>query len=224
MFRKFAKIICVALLCIMMLSTFASCNKDNTPDGYQLIACEGDEFRLYVPQSWQSSVKGGITSAIYSMDDNVTVSVYVADDAGELSIEEYWALCNEKLGAELKDYSWSGKSEKTVLGGKAAYKYVYSAKAILVDETTNDATEVTYKYMQVMAQNSGKTYVLLYSAPEDKYDAHVEDIEGDADGAGVIPYFVFAEAYHSKDNDKQYSDKVERLATALLTHVSYFLR
>ena len=205
--KKFVKIMSLVLACVMVLVSLVSCN-DNTPDGYQLIACEGDEFRLYVPLSWQSSTKGGITSAIYSMDDNVTVSVYVADDAGELSIEEYWTLCNEKLSAELKDYSWSGKGEKTVLGGKAAYKYVYSAKATLIDETTGDAGDVTYKYMQVMAQNAGKTYVLLYSAPEDKYDDHVEEIEGDADGAGVIPYFVFAEAYHSDDNDKQYSDKV----------------
>ena len=205
--KNFVKILSLALVCVMMLGALVSCN-DSTPDGYQLIACEGDEFRLYVPSGWQSSTKGGITSAIYSMDDNVTVSVYVADDAGELSLEEYWTLCDQKLGAELCDYSWSGKSEKTVLGGKAAYKYIYSAKATLIDQATGNKSEVTYKYMQVMAQNAGKIYVLLYSAPEDKYDDHVEEIEGDADGAGVIPYFVFAEAYHSDDNDKQYSDKV----------------
>ena len=207
MLKNRVKILCLALVCAMMLGALVSCN-DNTPDGYQLIACEGDEFRLYVPQSWQSSVKGGITSAIYSMDDNVTVSVYVADDAGELSVEDYWTLCDAKLGAELEDYSWSGKIEKTVLGGKAACKCVYTAKATLVDQTTGEAGEVTYKYMQVMARNGDKMYVVLYSAPEDKYDGHVEEIEGDADGAGVIPYFVFAEAYHSDDNDKQYSDKV----------------
>ena len=95
-----------------------------------------------------------------------------------------------------------------MLGGKAAYKYIYSAKATLIDQATGNKSDVTYKYMQVMAQNAGKTYVLLYSAPEYKYDDHVEEIEGDADGAGVIPYFVFASAYHSDDNDKQYSDKV----------------
>lgn len=207
MFKNFIRLICVVLVCVMTMCVLASCN-DNTPDGYQLIACEGDEFRLYVPQSWQSSTKGGITSAIYSIDDNVTVSVYVADDANGLSAEDYWALCDSKLKGELDGYSWSGKSEKVVLGGKAAYKCVYTAKATLVDHATGDMSEITYKYMQVMARNGDKMYVLLYSAPEDKYDSHVEDIEGDADGAGVIPYFVFADAYHSDNNDKKYSDKV----------------
>ena len=191
----------------MMLATLTACN-DGTPDGYQLIACEGDEFRLYVPSGWQSSAKGGITSAIYSMDDNVTVSVYVADDAGELSLEEYWTLCDQKLSAELDDYSWSGKSEKTVLGGKAAYKYVYSAKATLVDHATGNTSQQAYKYMQVNAIYNGKMYVLLYSAPEDKYDTHVATVEGNADGEGIIPYFSFASAYYSDDADKQYSDKV----------------
>ena len=208
MTKRITRIICLTLLCVMVLTALAACSNDNTPDGYQLIACEGDKFRLYVPAGWQSSTKGGITSAIYSMDDNVTVSVYVADDAGELSVEEYWALCDSKLKAELDGYEWSGKTEKKVLGGKAAQKCVYTAKVSLVDHTTGEISEVAYKYMQVMTKHDGQMYVLLYSAPEDKYDAHVEEIEGDAEGAGVIPYFVFADAYHSDGNDNEYSDKV----------------
>lgn len=208
MFRKFAKIICVALLCIMMLSTLASCNKDNTPDGYQLIACEGDCFRLYVPKQWLSNTDGGVTGAIYSMDENVAVTVYEADDAGELSLEEYWALCDSKLKSTFDEYQWNGKVEKTVLGGKAAYKCVYTAKQSLVDHETGEINDTVYKYMQVTAIYEGKTYVLLYSAPEDKYDAHVEEIEGNADGEGIIPYFVFSSPYHSNDNDKEYSEDV----------------
>lgn len=208
MYRKIARIICIALVCVATMGTLASCNKDNTPDGYQLIACEGDKFRLYVPTQWMSSTQGGITSAIYSMDDNVTVSVYVADDAGELSVEDYWTLCDSKLKAELDAYSWSGKGEKTVLGGKAAYKCVYSANVTLLDHSTGETSDVTYKYMQVMAIHDGEMYVLLFSAPEELYDKHVATVEGNADGEGIIPYFAFSTAYHSDEADKQYSDKV----------------
>jgi len=208
MFAKKIKVLAIIFACLMLMSVLVSCNQDNTPDGYQLIACEGDKFRLYVPASWQSNAKGGITSAIYSMDDNVTVSVYVADDAGDMTAEQYWAACMSRLGHELENFSWSGKTEKAVLGGKAAIKTVYSAKATLMNHSTGKLTEVTYKYMQVMAKHDGEMYVLLYSSPEDRYDAHVAEIEGDSNGAGIIPYFVFAEAYHSDDNDKQFSSDV----------------
>ncbi len=209
MFLKKSKILAIAFVMLMLVSCLVSCSQDNTPDGYKLVACEGDKFRFYVPQSWQASDRGGITSAVYAMDQNVTVSVYAADDAGELSAEEYWALCNEKLGAELKDYSWSEKTEKTVLGGKAAIKTVYSAKLTLLDHTTGKTSDVAYKYMQVMARHDSKMYVMLYSAPEELYDAHVEEMEGNADGVGMMPYFVFADAYHSDDNNKEFSSNVK---------------
>ncbi|MBQ4091206.1 MAG: DcrB-related protein [Clostridia bacterium] len=202
------RIIGALLLCTLILCAFVSCSQDNVPEGYQLIACEGDEFRLYVPAGWQSSSAGGITSAIYSMDYNVTVSVYVASDAGELPLEEYWALCDGKMSAELEEYSAEDKIEKVILGGKAAIKTVYSAKHTLIDaEGKPQKTE--YKYMQVTAKHNENTFVLLYSAPADKYDTFAGVVEGDAEGAGIIPYFVFAEPYHSADNNKQYSNDVE---------------
>ena len=207
MLTRISKILAAALLCIMLVSTLASCNTDNGPDGYQLIACEGDEFRLYVPSSWQSSTSGGITSAIYSMDDNVTVSVYKVDDAEDMTAEQYWAYCDAKYKEAYAEYSWQGKTEKAVLGGKAAIKTVYTVKRRVVDQTTGEASEVTYKYMQFTVRN-GDMFVMLYSAPEDKYEAHLEDVEGDSEGAGIVPYFVFAEAYHTDDNNKEFSGDV----------------
>lgn len=208
MLKLTKKIIGAVLLCALLVCALASCSQDNVPEGYQLVACEGDEFRLYVPLGWQSSTKGGITSAIYSMDNNVTVSVYEVSDAEDLTVEEYWALCDAQMKTELYEYTASEKIEKAILGGKAAIKTVYAAKHTLVDEKTGEPATVEYKYMQITAKHNGKTFVLLYSAPADKYDTFVETVEGDANGVGTIPYFVFAEAYHSSDNDKEYSDDV----------------
>lgn len=206
MIKSFTKILALLLVSIMLASSLVSCNKDDTPEGYQLIACEGDQFRLYVPtQGWMPNTAGGVTSAFFSQAENTSVSVYKADDAGERSLEEYWTYCSEKYASELDEYSFIG-SEKCILGGQAARKYIFTAKNYYLDNE-NAWSRITYKFMQVMAKYNGDTYILVYSAPEDYYDSHASEIEGDENGAGVIPYFTFAEPYVS-DEKKEYSDKV----------------
>ena len=53
MFVKIKRIAAIILAVLMLASILTGCKKSDVPDGYQLIACEGDEFRLYVPtQGW----------------------------------------------------------------------------------------------------------------------------------------------------------------------------
>jgi hypothetical protein len=186
----------------MLIMSFASCAKSDVPDGYQLAVCEGDKFRLYVPtQGWMPNVTGGVSGAFSSLEENASVSVYIADDAGDMSLEEYWSYCDAKYAEIYKEYSSADKSEKLVLGGQPAQKNVYQAKM-----TVEGVTE-TYKFMQVTAIYEGEMYILLYTSPEKHYDSHLEELEGNADGEGIIPYFIFAEPY-SSDEDKKFSDKV----------------
>ncbi|MBQ8410015.1 MAG: hypothetical protein IJY39_14240 [Clostridia bacterium] len=203
----FKKGVAWALLCIILIGALASCGaQSGVPDGYQLIACEGDCFRLYVPTGWTSNSWSGVTGAFYSMAENASVSVYVADDAAEMTAEEYWEYSNEMLAGSLTEYSFSGKTEKAVLGGQPAVKASYSAKVSVKDD--GETVETVYKFLQVMARYGGEMYILLYSAPEEYYDSHVEAVEGDSDGKGIIPYFVFAEPYRSEEK-KEYADDVE---------------
>jgi len=205
MSSKIKRIAAVLLLLTMLVSALTACSNSDVPEGYQLVACEGDQFRLYVPTQWTPNTTGGVTSAYYSASAGVSVNVTVADDAGELSVEEYWNKCNENFKSSLKDYEWSGKHETMVLGGKPAYKYVYTAKITLVNGEKSET--VDYKFMQVMSRYEDELYVFVYSAPLESYDAYLETVEGDSDGAGILPYFVFAEPYKNEE-DKKYSDKV----------------
>ncbi|MBE6685351.1 MAG: DUF1795 domain-containing protein [Ruminococcaceae bacterium] len=205
MSSKIKRIAAALLLLAMLTSAFAACSNSDVPDGYQLVACEGDCFRLYVPTQWTPNTAGGVTSAYYSASAGVSVGVTVADDAGELSVEEYWNKCNENFASSLKDYEWSGKHETMVLGGKPAYKYVYTASVTVVNGEKSET--LSYKFMQVMARYEDELYVFVYSAPLESYDAYLETVEGDSDGAGILPYFVFAEPYDDGE-DKKYSDKV----------------
>ena len=207
---KKLRFISLILACVALIGALAACSQDKVPDGYQLVVCEGDEFRLYVPTQWLPNTQSGMTGAIYSTDENSSVYVYVAQDAADMSVEEYWAVCAEKYKNELSGYTGAEKCQKTTLGGQPAYKYVFEAKSVFSEKNDSEAlVPVTYKYMQVMAKYKGKMYVLIYSAPEKHYDTHVIEVEGDSKGVGIIPYFEFAEPYHSKDNDKEFSDKVQ---------------
>ena len=82
--KRTAKFVLALILCLLMIFPLASCAKSDVPDGYQLVACEGDCFRLYVPTQWVPNTASGVTGAFYSSVDAASVAVYVADDAGEL--------------------------------------------------------------------------------------------------------------------------------------------
>ena len=205
---KTIKTISALILCFIMILPLASCAKSDIPEGYQLVACEGDGFRLYVPTQWVPNNTSGVTGAFYSSVDAASIAVYVADDAGELTASEYWSLCNEKYEKELEEYKPIDKSEKIVLGGQPAEKRVFTAKRTVYDDAEKKNVTATYKFMQVMARYKGEMYVLLYSATEENYEKHLETIEGNSEDAGIIPYFRFDEPYRGEDGEKEFSDKV----------------
>ncbi len=207
--KKFVKLICTALLALMLVVSFASCSDSDIPDGYQLIACEGDEFRLYVPTQWIVNTSGGVTSAYYTSEADTSVSVYKADDADGLTLDEYWKKCNERYKTELSSYAFDGKSEKIVLGGKLGQKYIFSAKMTRFNDLENKNVTKEYKFLQAMAQNDGKTFVLMFSATTERFESLLELVEGNSADEGIIPYFRFAEPYTSEDNKKEFDSKVE---------------
>ena len=196
---KKTRLFAAILVAFAVLSLFTACSKSDAPEGYQLAVCKGDNFRFYVPTQWTPNTTGGVSSAYYSADDNISVSVQKTDDGGELTLEEYWAKTETALKESLKDYTFVG-DEKAILGGQAAHKYVYTATF------TRGGKAEKYKFMQVIAKYKGEIYILGYNAPEDKYDLHLATVEGSSDGVGMIPYFKFAEPY--KSDDKKISGKV----------------
>lgn len=198
--------VCIAALMLVLL---AACSQSDIPDGYQLVACEGDEFRLYVPTQWVVNTTSGTTAAYYSSDAEMGVTVTKVDDAAGLTLEEYWVVCDAKYKAELDGYSYDGNVKKIVMGGKAAEERTFLANVTRFSDTENKSVTKEYKFLQATVQNDGETYVLIYSAPTDQFDSQLETVEGNSSGEGIIPYFKFAEGYTSEDNAKDYDDKVQ---------------
>ena len=202
MLKNVSKLLIVLLVLSALAGVLASCSESDVPEGYQLIACKGDKFRLYVPTQWVANYANGVTGAYYSMDENVSVSVYKADDAGDADVEAYWEKCLESFKTEMADFTLVG-DEKTTLGMQKAHKYVYTATKKVGEKTEK------YKFMQVMARYDGEMYILLFTSPERLYDEHVGAVVGSAEDAGILKHFKFAEPYEGDEKkEKEYSDEV----------------
>ena len=207
--KRTIKTILVICIAAVMLISLAACAQSDVPDGYQLVACEGDEFRLYVPTQWVVNTTSGTTSAYYTSDAEMGVTVTLADDAKGLTLEEYWGVCDAKYRTDLQEYSYDGNVKRIVMGGKAAEARFFTAKLTRFNDTLNESVTKDYKLLQVNVQNNGDTYVFIYSAPIDQFDSQLEVVEGNSNGEGIIPYFKFAEPYTSEDNAKDYDESVE---------------
>lgn len=202
--KRTTKFISALLLCLMLIPMFASCSDDGIPEGYQLIARDGDEFRLYVPTDWVDNTSSGITCAYYSVDADISVSVSVADDAtADMSLDDYWSICNEKYTKELNGYALiADECSNTVLGGKDARIKVFTAKMTAYDENKGTNVEGDYKLMQVFAKNGEKMYIMTFIAPTNRYNDFKSIMLGSGDDEGIIKYFEFAEAYKSDESKK----------------------
>lgn len=216
MIKKIKAIACFTLVLILLIPSLVACNKDGAPDGYKLVACEGDKYRLYVPTSWIENTNSGITSAYSTVDENATVAVYLIDGYKGVSIAEYWAECEESYKVSFTDYKLEKIDEKSSLGGQKAIMVKFSAKKIVtaddIPENVDGAKEEIFKYIQVIASFEGEIYTLIFGASEKNYDKYISTVEGsddDGDFVGIIPYFEFSsDPYYPKD-EKKFSNKVE---------------
>ncbi len=214
--KRLKAIICLSLALVMLIPALVSCNKDDVPDGYKLVACEGDKFRLYVPTAWISNTESGITGAYSTVDENASVCVYLLDAQKDITLAEYWSQCEKNYSDSFEDFTVTAKDEKYSLGGVKAICVEFSlTKKVTPDdipENVEKAEKAKYKYIQVIASFDGEMYTLIFGAPEENYDKHIATVKGeDSDGefVGIIPYFEFTKDPYYPDEEKKFSHKVE---------------
>ena len=163
------KKILIALMCILMLFSFASCSDLEAPEGMQNAASENEAFYLFVPKSWTVNASGGTASAYYSASvdrSNVSVTCTLPDE-GYLSVKEYASYCITSLGKLLPEFAVVSEPAETKLGGAAALSFDYTAN---IDGTA-------CKYRQIVAAYGDIFYVFTYTSTEERFDSHLSDIE-----------------------------------------------
>lgn len=156
-----------ALLVLCMMLTFVACAKnDGTPDGMKNVAGEKDAFYLYVPESWSEN-NNGVVGAKYSNTDTSNVSVTAYGGSEYSNVEEYWNDFKKNVATISTEFEAVKENEPALLGGANAVQYVFKM-------TTGD---VKYQIRQVFVSYSNIMYVVTYTATEDKFDAHADDVQ-----------------------------------------------
>ena len=153
------RIIAFALVLIFCLS-FASCSKDDAPEGMYLVSLEGEPFKLYVPQVWKDNRSSGISGAYFSMMDKITVSArsYAPSDSSE-SLDAYAVRCESEYAQTLDEFMSEG-IKSTVIGGENAKELIFT-----FEEGTTDFT-----CRQIIAKYSGEFIVLSFYCPSTRFD------------------------------------------------------
>ncbi len=137
-----------------------------TPEGMKIASNNDIEYRLYVPTSWICDSESN-TSVAYvdeSGRPNVTVTAYIPD--GVMSAEEYVEYCKEKYEDSISGYAFIGTTD-TQVAGKDAISYSYSA----------EYGGVRFTVMQTVLVYNDRVYSVTYTAPEDRFDSHTDDVE-----------------------------------------------
>ena len=159
------KIISVMLVLCMMVS-FVACSEDETPDGMKNVAGKNDAYFLYVPESWVNN-NNGVVGAKYSDTDTSNISVTAYGGSEYDTVADYWNAFKEKVDTIATEFEAVSENDPKVIDGKNAAQYVFKM-------TSGD---VKYQVQQIFVSYSNIMYVITYTATEEKFESHAEDIQ-----------------------------------------------
>lgn len=139
----------------------------NTPEGMKLASSSKIEYRFYIPNSWNTDLSDGASTAFYaeSGNPNVSVSSYPLTTDAEIDAKKYFELCEEDYKEQLQGYELLSSEERTV-HDIDAISYTY--------KTVYGSTEI--KIMQTVFIYNSSAYSITYTALADRFDAHMDDV------------------------------------------------
>lgn len=159
----------ILLLLLTLLISAASCSKSNieVPDGMLLCSDESLEYCFFVPAGWLINDMSGTTSAYRNENGSTVASVTVTTHAPSesMTVEGYWALCEESYKSEFKNYAFVSGDPSTV-AELNAMTYVYTA----------EFSGVKYKFNQTIFIERSRFYIITYTATEESYDAYLDHL------------------------------------------------
>ncbi len=195
--------LCLLAICLALLPCLSGCGvttSDVVPDGMQSATCDGADYRLYVPTTWNLNTAYGVSGAYYNLSVQSTVSVvkYPLTDAikegllgagiGEKDTGARldWYFENELL-PPVANLATGGvkvveeEDRATVLGDVNARRYRYSA---------NIGGE-SLAFLQVIGERNGAFYVFSYTADAELFESLMENVNS------MLSAFLFADPYRA---------------------------
>ena len=132
----------VLLLLAMLCGTMIACSDQRTPTGMQDVTVAGQDYMLFVPLTWVSNSRSGVSGAYYTTSDHSEKGEELASHA------KYWTITAQKVAddaadldaywAKLSAYYAEAYEEFTVIPYKAATadkaEQVYRQTSLHVDD------------------------------------------------------------------------------------------
>ncbi len=201
--KHFKLTLCLLALCLVLLPSLSACAApagENVPEGMQIASCEGADYRLYVPMTWNLNTAYGVSGAYYNLSVQSTVSVvkYPITEAQRAAMVEA-GIGEKDTGARLDWYFESElkphvaamatggvkpveeEDRSDLLGDVNARRYRYSANV--------GGEEL--EFLQVIGERGGAFYVFSFTAESELFSVLTENVEL------MLSAFVFAEPYQA---------------------------
>ncbi len=142
-----------------------SVTDSKTPEGMKIASSDIVEYRLYVPTAWICNSQSGKSEAYFpeSGKPNITVTSYSPNE--KMTAEEYFEMCEKEYKESLDGYELISVADRTV-GERAAKCYTYSV----------NAGGARVRIMQTVMEYSGLVYSVTYTALDERFDNHVEEV------------------------------------------------
>lgn len=166
---KLMRLTALALLLALLPCVLISCSDDRTPTGMQDVTCAGEDFILYVPLTWTSNSRSGISGAYYTTSDHSEKGEALANHA------KYWTVTAQKVTDDAADMDayWAKLS--------AYYAQSYEEFAIIpYKAATADKAEQLYRQttLDIDGDDTGMSAARVYEftarvkefAPTEKLD------------------------------------------------------
>ncbi len=162
---QFSKIVDAFVLCQKGDAVNDCVTDSKTPEGMKIASSDVVEYRLYVPTAWICDSQSEKSEAYFpeSGKPNVTVTSYSPSE--EMTAEEYFRMCENEYRQSLDGYELISALDRAV-GSRAAKCYTYSV----------NAGGARVRIMQTVMEYSGLVYSITYTALEERFDNHMEDV------------------------------------------------
>lgn len=136
------------------------------------MAFELDDSIFHVEVGGAEATTDAVTTDVVTTDAVTTDATTTEAPAGDgevpkiSTVEEYWDYYEAEFLKTFADMTYSVEGDDLLLSGQKAKKYVY----------TTTVTGQSYEFMQVVTIKAGTVYIFTYTALEEQFDAHLDDV------------------------------------------------
>ena len=141
---------------------------ENTPKGMKKASSDDMQYVCYVPKSWVTNLENKITYAYFpeSGNPNVTVTCYSPDK--DYTVKQFYELLEHNYKKE--GYEIVGECKEITVAGRKSVSFDY------IIRQGKGELETSYKLKQVVIGYNSLMYSITYTALEDRFDEHLDDV------------------------------------------------